>query len=1110
MKKQANERTFQGILFKVISEIITENQELNFAQITQEENIGVGKIQRFADGLLYSALDNSKKILFELKNSKWEATEDELVEAALLKANNAGFEFFVTGTPRQLAIYKTFEQGKTLQECRIEIFSISKIRKDDEVKSERYKTIIKSALRNFLKKLSDIIHGVKTIVYDTINNLYINRLYAYISEATENMTDLMFDKINSDTHFKNRLKDYLRNQDIFNLTQSFDNEDVFKLCQLANYILYLKILFYSNLQRNVPALKLRPLIIPDDKKLLNSTLQNRFAVVLEHDYEMIFTPSVIDEFEFQNNYLPELRNNVENIKTLDFNDLNADIIGSIYNTLLDNQEQHDRGQHFTNTNEVDIINAFCINQDTKYVIDTSCGAGTFLVRAYQFLKFYQPDLLHEQLLEKVWGIEIATFPAFLSVMNLCLLSIRTTDNYPLIIRSDFAKITTDNKKLPAYDACVGNPPYIRQELIENKEEWNTLIKNEHGIKKLNQQSDFYVLYLMHTASFLKDGGRLGYVIASSWLDVSFGRDLQKFLLDTFKIIAIVDNQAKRSFETASINSVILILEKCSNAKERQTNHVKFVRIFKDYETLIGNTWQAGRIEKVNNFVQTIEKANKNSENSKYKLFIINQKELESESTIENKYQNGHWGAKYLRSPKIYGKIIEKVGEKLVKTSSVVDVKRGFTTGANDFFYVEEKTGELKESYWDEVGWFYSDLTKQHHKIERCFVKPLFKTQKEAEKLDVNIGKLSNYVVFCSEDKTSLRKSKYKILDYIKEAEKLNIQNRPTLTGREVWYNLSSSATIGDFIFPSKIGEKFRLIDNREAQVFCDKVNYIIEVKSEFSDKKDIVFLILNSTFFRFYIDLFSRQLTGAQTLSDVDVNVVENSFIINPLLLVPYESELEKIYKSLKSREQGTIFEEVKQADRRRLDEIVFEVLGLEKTDVDELYTATCNYVANRKQKSESVTTTKQKQKFSFDEAVLFIKERFPEIRTYNSLIKKLKTDKYKIPAWNAKFSKPTNGTPNMFQFYQVFFVEDNQQEVINFANDAQVELFRFLHTTFDIKDGELMLPVDEMECKAVWQTLKSDFEKYGEQVNSQLKKHRISINYKIIYKEILSILYNQ
>ena len=89
---------------------------------------------------------------------------------------------------------------------------------------------------------------------------------------------------------------------------------------------------------------------------------------------------------------------------------------------------------------------------------------------------------------------------------------------------------------------------ISTSLIENKEKWNLLAVNEFSITKINQQSDLYLYYLIHTSAFLKEGGMLGYVISSSWLDTVFGGDLQKFLLDHFKIIAIIDNQKKRNLE----------------------------------------------------------------------------------------------------------------------------------------------------------------------------------------------------------------------------------------------------------------------------------------------------------------------------------------------------------------------------------------------------------------------------------------------------------------------------------------------------------------------------------------------------------------------------------
>jgi len=69
--------------------------------------------------------------------------------------------------------------------------------------------------------------------------------------------------------------------------------------------------------------------------------------------------------------------------------------------------------------------------------------------------------------------------------------------------------------------------------------------------------------------------------------VQFGGGLQRFLLDHFIIITIIDYQAKRSFNTASVNTVLLVIEKCKDASKRKNNLIKFIRIFSDYEKIIG-------------------------------------------------------------------------------------------------------------------------------------------------------------------------------------------------------------------------------------------------------------------------------------------------------------------------------------------------------------------------------------------------------------------------------------------------------------------------------------------------------------------------------------------
>ncbi|MEW6652265.1 MAG: N-6 DNA methylase, partial [Bacteroidota bacterium] len=877
---KANERTFQGVLLSTFNSLLQDNPEIKFDSAFQELNVGVGE-SRFSDTIITSSVDSKLKVFIELKNQSWDATDEDLVNDAMMKAFKNGIEYFITGTPRQLVLFKTFEPNTTPQDRKLKLYYLANVKSDNDVTTPTYQSQIQPTVKLFLQDLSNLIHGITDVHWDSIDKQFINKLSTYILEASAQMSEEMTPIIQSDDTLKKRIREYIQEQDIFHVTINFRNDDIYNLCQLSNYLLYLKIIFYSYLQRDVKKLNLKPLTIPEEKHLLNKALRERFNDVLAHDYEPIFKETVLDEFTYPHKYLPELRRNVKQIGKLQFQDLNCDIIGSIYNTLIENQEQHDRGQHFTNTNEVDIVNAFCINKETKTVLDSGCGAGTFLVRAYAFMKHFNKKTKHIELLERLWGIDIAPFPVFLASMNLSLLDIKEIDNYPAIIKKDFSEVKTksahnlifhnhtkeftiqetDSKFnsviIPLFDACIGNPPYIRQELVEHKDVWSSLAKAEHGLNKINQQSDLYVYYLMHTAAFLKEGGRLGYVISSSWLDVAFGAGLQKFLLDNFKIIAVIDNQKVRSFETASINTVILILEKSSDHEERENNTVRFIRIYKDYKELIGQSDSEDRFTTVINFTSQLEKTNKTVKNENYFVTVRTQKQLEEESTTDGKYENGNWGAKYLRSPEIYNRIIDKAGDKLIPLRNIVDVKRGFTTGSNDFFYVIDDTKEIKnltdDEYklqfgyerskhkisWEKYGWYYSELTKNHHLMERVYFQPLFKSQKEAENLEVNKKNLRYHVLICNESLASLKKYNTKIAKYIEIGEKeydlhknpTNAQRISNVKGNERdWFNLGKDLTTGDFIFPSKIHEKYGLIDNRKSKVFCDKVNYNINIK----------------------------------------------------------------------------------------------------------------------------------------------------------------------------------------------------------------------------------------------------------------------------------------
>jgi hypothetical protein len=101
-----------------------------------------------------------------------------------------------------------------------------------------------------------------------------------------------------------------------------------------------------------------------------------------------------------------------------------------------------------------------------------------------------------------------------------------------------------------------------------------------------------------------------------------------------------------------------------------------------------------------------------------------------------------------------------------------------------------------------------------------------------------------------------------------------------------------------------------------------------------------------------------RQMTGAQAIADIDVAVAEGIALPDPRDLPPaLKDGLESSLAALAGRPVGSVFEEVKRADRRRLDGLVLEAIGFSsrverEAVLDELYTAVVDLVRERLAKS--------------------------------------------------------------------------------------------------------------------------------------------------------------
>ena len=166
-------------------------------------------------------------------------------------------------------------------------------------------------------------------------------------------------------------------------------------------------------------------------------------------------------------------------------------------------------------------------------------------------------------------------------------------------------------QLPAFDAIIGNPPYLRWQKLDDLDveyrERLAQVWAEADVGKV-QLTDIYVLFFIHALKLLAPGGRIGFVTSSAWLKTEYGVGLQLLLLREARIIAIVGSEAEPFFPQAAINTVVTIVEKPKEPFVHTDDYpLRFVSLKQKLSTVIasaGGDWWAA----LDHLVGTIETA----------------------------------------------------------------------------------------------------------------------------------------------------------------------------------------------------------------------------------------------------------------------------------------------------------------------------------------------------------------------------------------------------------------------------------------------------------------------------------------------------------------------
>ncbi|MBR2980399.1 MAG: Eco57I restriction-modification methylase domain-containing protein [Myxococcaceae bacterium] len=117
----------------------------------------------------------------------------------------------------------------------------------------------------------------------------------------------------------------------------------------------------------------------------------------------------------------------------------------------------------------------------------------------------------------------------------------------------------------SFDFVVGNPPYVRQELIPAP----LLSEYRRRYQTMYDRADLYIPFIEHSLSLLDKDGTLGFICADRWMKNRYGGPLREFIARGFHLKAYVDLVDTNAFHSeVSAYPAITIITKSKTGATR--------------------------------------------------------------------------------------------------------------------------------------------------------------------------------------------------------------------------------------------------------------------------------------------------------------------------------------------------------------------------------------------------------------------------------------------------------------------------------------------------------------------------------------------------------------
>ncbi len=209
-----------------------------------------------------------------------------------------------------------------------------------------------------------------------------------------------------------------------------------------------------------------------------------------------------------------------------------------------------RGAVFTRADVVDFILdlvGYTVDRPlhAMQLLEPSFGAGDFLLPAVRRLlsawrTHEEPSAGAGKLVHAIRAVELhrETFRS----AHTALVALLTQEGFDAPAATSLAEawlVQGDFLLVPlggSFDFVVGNPPYVRQELIPAP----LLAAYRREFKTIYDRADLYIPFIERSLLALSSGGALGFICSDRWMRNRYGRPLRKLVAERFHLKVYVD------------------------------------------------------------------------------------------------------------------------------------------------------------------------------------------------------------------------------------------------------------------------------------------------------------------------------------------------------------------------------------------------------------------------------------------------------------------------------------------------------------------------------------------------------------------------------------------